>query len=152
MSETGIAPRSPAIEFLQGVSVPLGDRTRMDAFQLLLDLAACSLAIIAGVWIFWYLHWYIPRHDRLKLERQRYEVAAGIPPSPRDYRYAITFDCSGFTVDFLRASNRESIGMRWSEVCRAIAFKRDYFTVDCICPVLVRADGTGVEFNEEMAQ
>ena len=33
-----------------------------------------------------------------------------------------------------------------------MAFKRDFFTVDCICLFLARADGTGIELDEGMAR
>jgi len=42
--------------------------------------------------------------------------------------------------------------MRWSDVCRATAFKRDHWTVDCICLFFARDDGTGVEVDEDMAR
>ena len=32
--------------------------------------------------------------------------------------------------------------MRWAEVARAVAFKRDLLTVDCICLLLARAEKT----------
>jgi hypothetical protein len=41
--------------------------------------------------------------------------------------------------------------MRWAEVHRATAFKRDLFTVDCICLLFARLDDTGLELGEEMA-
>jgi|GraSoiStandDraft_55_1057291.scaffolds.fasta_scaffold155209_1 hypothetical protein len=124
----------------------------MTTLQVLLLLGVCSLTVAGGVLFFGYRHWYIPRQTRLELERLRREETAGIPPNPRDYHYAISFDSIGFTVDDLRGSNHESIGMLWPEVCRAIAFKRDLGTVDCICLFLARAGGTGIELNEEMAR
>jgi hypothetical protein len=124
----------------------------MTTSQVLLLLAACSLTVAAGVLFLLHRHWHIPRQARLKVERLSREEAACIPPSPRDYHYAITFDSIGFTVDALRGSNRESVGMLWPEVSRAIAFKRDLVTVDCICLFLARADGSGFELNEEMAR
>jgi hypothetical protein len=124
----------------------------MTTSKVLLLLAVCSLTIAGGFLFYWYERRCVPRRSRLKVERLIREEAAGIPPSSRDYRYAITFDSVGFTVDALRDSKPESIGMFWSEVSRAFAFKRDCFLVDCICLFLARADGTGIELNEEMAR
>jgi len=119
--------------------------------QILLCLAVCLALIGGGMLLFWYVHWYLPRHARRTVERLRREQAAGIPPSPRDYRCAITFDSIGLTVDDLRRRNRQPIRMLWADVHRAVAFKRDLLTVDCICLFLARPDGTGVEVDEEMA-
>lgn len=41
--------------------------------------------------------------------------------------------------------------MRWAEVARAVAFKRDLLTVDCDCLFLARDDDTGIELSDEMA-
>jgi len=121
-------------------------------------LLVCLLAVLVGVPYILYLRWYVPRQHRLGLERARREVerlrreeAAGVPPSAADYHYAITFDSLGFTVRDLRSHKHEAVGRPWADVCRATAFKRDLFTVDCICLRLGLADGTGVELNEEMA-
>lgn len=124
----------------------------MTTVQGLLLFAVCSFLVAWAIWFFRYEHWYLLRRARLKRERLSRDEAAGIPPSPRDYHHAITFDSIGFTVDDLRGRNRESKRMLWQEVYRVIAFKRDEFTVDCICLFLARADGTGIELNEEMAQ
>lgn len=124
----------------------------MTTLQVLLLFVLCFFLVAGVIWSFWYQRWYLPRRTRLKIERLNREEAVGTPPSPRDYHYAITFDSIGLTVDNLRSRNRESIQMLWQEVCRAIAFKRDWGTVDCICLFLVRGDGTGIELNDEMAR
>jgi len=124
----------------------------MTTAQALLLAAACSLTVIGGVLFFAYRYWYVPRWARLRVERLRREEAAGIPPSPRDYHYAIAFDSVGLTVTDLRGRNQETFGMRWAEVCRAIAFKRDLFSVDLICLFLFCDDDTGIELDEEMAR
>lgn len=118
----------------------------------LLLAAFCSLLVSGGVLFLTYNRWYVPLSARLKVERLRREEAAGIPPSPRDYHYAITFDHVGLTVTNLRRRESEPVRMLWAEVCRATAFKRDLFTVDCICLFLACPDGTGFELNEEMAR
>jgi hypothetical protein len=120
--------------------------------QALLLAAVCSLSVGGLVLFFSYRRWYLPLRAKLKVERLRREEAAGVPPSPRDYHYAILFDAETFTVTDLRGREPESTVMRWAEICRATAFKRDLFAVDCICLCLARADGTGVELDEEMAR
>src|SRR6266446_1595761 len=116
------------------------------------------LAVLVGVPYIFYLRWYVPRRDqralekaRAKVERLQREEAAGVPPNPADYHFAITFDSEGFTVTDLRSQNQEVAAGSWSGVCRATAFKRDLFAVDCICLHLGGADGTGIELDEEMA-
>jgi len=118
----------------------------------LLSIVVLYALVIAGVVLFFvHRYWYEPRQSRLSAERLRREEAAGVPPSARDYEYAINFDADGFTVTNLRRKKVSPFGMRWAEICRATAFKRDEFTVDCICLFLARADGSGVELNEDMA-
>ncbi len=40
--------------------------------------------------------------------------------------------------------------MAWGDIVRAIAFKRDLITVDCICVQFTAGDGRTLEANEEM--
>jgi hypothetical protein len=88
---------------------------------------------------------------RVKVERLRREEAAGIPPNPADYHYAIAFDSQGFTVTNLRNHKQEAVARSWSNIRLVTAFKRDLFAVDCICLHLDGTDGIGVELDEEMA-
>jgi hypothetical protein len=125
----------------------------------LLDiLFACFLAVVIGAPSFLYLRWYIPRRDRLesaksqeKMERIGREDAFGVPPSPDDYHYAISFDSEGFTVKNLRSQKQEHVVRTWAGICLVTVFKRDLSAVDCICLHLGSADGTGIELDEEMA-
>jgi hypothetical protein len=120
--------------------------------QTLILAGLCSLSAGGLVLFLTYHRWYVPLRVLRKVERLRREEAAGTPPSPRDYHYAISFDSECFTVADLRSRKPEPIVMRWADICRATAFKRDLFAVDCICLFLARADGTGVEVDEEMAR
>jgi hypothetical protein len=124
----------------------------MTPWQFLFLAIVYSLVLLGGVAYFVYQYWYIPRRALLTVQRLRREEAAGIPPSPRDYHYAIAFDDGGFTVTDLRGRQHETWGMRWADVRRAILFKRDFFSVDCICLFLSDAAGTGLELNEDMAR
>jgi hypothetical protein len=71
------------------------------------------------------------------------------PTSERKWK-KITFNSTSFAVTPHKAVRANSLSMLWSEVCSAVAFKRDEFIVDCICLFLAREDGTGVETDEEM--
>ena len=120
-------------------------------------LVSLLTILVGGVYVLDLRKWR-PRLDRLameearlKVERLRREEAAGVPPSPSDYHYAITFDAEGFTVTNLRGEKHERVTKRWVDVCRGTAFKRDLFAVDCICLHLGLADDSGVELDEEMA-
>ena len=116
--------------------------------------ALLGLAVVlGGVLFFVYQRWYLLRRGRQTAERLRREEDASLPPSPSDYRFAISFDAAGVTVRDLRRRVRPpaSQSMPWAEVHRATAFKRDLWAVDCICLFLTRADNIGLELDEEMA-
>src|SRR5438045_771175 len=98
--------------------------------QTLVPTAVCSLSVGGLVLFLSYRHWYLPLQAKQKVERLRREETAGIPPSPRDYHYAIAFDSSGFTVTDLQGRKHEFIEMKWVDIHRATAFKRDLLTVD----------------------
>lgn len=117
--------------------------------QVLLLVVFGPLAIGCGVSYLAYRYWYVPLRHRRKVERLRREQAEGIPPSPKDYHHAISFDSEGFTVTNLH--NSKYCRINWKEVDRVVVFKRDFFTYDCICMFLSLADGSGIELDEEMA-
>ena len=64
--------------------------------------------------------------------------------------FAITFDPAGFVVADHRLNPGADLRLPWPEVGRVVAYKRDRFAYDCICMFVARADGSGVELNEEM--
>lgn len=135
-----------------------GEKARMMGSHFQEISLVCLLAILGGLAYIFYLRWYVPRRERLameraleKAERLRREEAAGQPPNPADYHYAIAFDSQGFTVTNLRSPGQEVVAKSWSNIRLVTAFKRDLFAVDCICLRLDGTDGVGVELNEEMA-
>jgi hypothetical protein len=87
----------------------------------------------------------------LKLERLKREEEAGVPPSPTDYQFALAFDSNGFTITDIRSRRCEAVVTRWADICRATAFKRDLFAIDCICVRFGLLDGTEIEVDEDMA-
>ena len=119
--------------------------------ELILALTVVCLPVVGGFLLYLaYTRRYLSRWVSREVERLRREEKAGVPPNPRDYRYAINFDSSGFTVIDLRNSSHEPAAMRWRDISRVTAFKRDLFTVDCICLLFARPDGSEVELDEEM--
>jgi hypothetical protein len=108
--------------------------------------------LLMASWLVWkvYRYWNFGRDTQRELEMRRRVETGDLPPNPRDYHYVLTFDSIGFTRTDLR--KHEAAGMRWSEVCRAVAFKRDLITVDDIRLLIERADGSGLCLNEDMAR
>ena len=66
-------------------------------------------------------------------------------------KLSVTFDSVGLVVNDLRPTSADGVRLLWPDVCRVVAYKRDLFTYDCLCLFVARADGTGVELDEEMA-
>jgi len=124
----------------------------MTQTHLYLLITAGVAAVAVGGWCLLIRQRTLSRRDRDKAVRWRREEAAGIPPRPQDYGYAIGFDSAGLTLTNLRRPNRDPLAIRWSEIERVVAFKRDMYVVDCLCLRLSRSDGHGVELNEEMAR
>ncbi len=78
------------------------------------------------------------------------DVKAGKKPTPRDYKFEIIFDSTDFTILSLKNIRTAPVLMKWNEVQKITAFKRDLFSVDQICLFISRADETGLELDEEM--
>jgi len=113
-------------------------------------IGICLVIVTIGVCFFLYRRWFIPRSIRRNLERLRREEEEGLPPHPRDYHFAISFDANGIILTNLRSRKPQATAVRWQEVRRATVFKRDLFTYDCICLLLSQSDETGIELDEEM--
>lgn len=123
----------------------------MSTAQVLLLFSAVTVMIGVGV-LFLLRHRIYAAQAWRKFERMRRDDAAGIPPNPRDYHYRIDFDSVGLTATNLRDAREHPVTMQWSNVRRAVAFKRDIGMFDCVCLVLSGSDGCGIELNEEMAR
>ncbi len=78
------------------------------------------------------------------------DVKAGRVPKKTDFGREIFFDEKGFTVVNLKKTDATPLSMKWSEVSKAAAFKRDLFSVDRVCLFLSRHDGSGMEIDEDM--
>lgn len=120
-------------------------------------LVGLLTVLVGGIYLFELLR-FRPRRARKalddarrKIERREREAAAGVPPSPSDYRYSLTFDASGFTIADIRDRKPTTATARWVDVRRATAFKRDLLAVDCICVSFNLADDVELEVDEDMA-
>jgi hypothetical protein len=120
--------------------------------HLLLLIAAGCVAVAAGAFWVFARERQLSRRTHEKMERLRREEAAGVPPSAQDYEYAIQFDSDGLAVANLRKLQTAPAAIRWSEIERVVAFKRDLFFVDCLCLLFTSPSGTSLELNEEMAR
>lgn len=126
----------------------------MSNSQILALAGVCLLGVLICALLYFYNRWHTARgmrRARQQVERLHREEDAGISPSPTHYHFAILFDAQGVTVSNLRSCTDNAVTMRWAEVCRATVFKRDLWSVDCICVYLARSDDSGVELDEEMA-
>jgi hypothetical protein len=70
-------------------------------------------------------------------------------PIQRDYKLEIVFGDKEFWVVSLM-DGKKSPSIKWNEVEKAVAFKRDLWAVDQICVFISRSDNTGIELDEEM--
>lgn len=120
-------------------------------------LVISALVVLVGVPFLLYVRSHLSRLQKLamqktraKVERLRREEKTGVPPNPEDYHYAISFDSKMLTVTDLRGQKHRAQVISWSAIRQAMVFKRDLFSMDCICLRISCADGTGVELNEEM--
>ena len=64
---------------------------------------------------------------------------------------SITFDSVGFKCTQRKWRTEHSVAMGWDEIHTVTVFKRDLFTVDCICLFAARSDDSGIELDEEMS-
>src|SRR5213082_145366 len=78
------------------------------------------------------------------------DVKAGRVPEKTDFGHEIFPNEKGFSVVNLKKTDATPLSMNWSEVCKAVAFKRDLFSVDLVCLFLSRQDGSGLELDEDM--
>jgi hypothetical protein len=110
------------------------------------------LAISAIVFGLGYVvdRWITPwRHQKI-MDKIIDDIRSGKTTKPQDYHFGISFDSAGFVVTALKKTSGKPISMTWSEIVRIVAFKRDLFSTDCVCLMMLRHDNMGVEVDEEM--
>jgi hypothetical protein len=62
---------------------------------------------------------------------------------------SIVWNSTGFVVQNDK-TGEQSKQLAWKEIAKVTAFKRDFFSVDCICLNLAKSDETNLEVREEM--
>jgi hypothetical protein len=119
---------------------------------------AQQLLIVAGVALFacgliwacnrWILQWLADRWLRKALAG----IRAGLQPAAAIAHSAcsLTIDSAAIHIKCTRPRSADRQTIFWEDVVRVVAFKRDCFTVDCICMSITTLDGTTAEVNEEM--
>jgi hypothetical protein len=113
-------------------------------------IAIGAVLVLSG--LMWaYDRWILPRMMRRWIEKTLAKIRAGdyVPP-PKQSDFALSVDAAGITVNKIRPTSGPVQSIAWSEVVRVVAFKRDLYTVDCICLAFATADGMTTEVNEEM--
>jgi hypothetical protein len=114
-------------------------------------IAVGVVLVVSGLkWA--HYRWIRPWVMRRWIDKTLAKIQAGDyvpPPKPSDF--AVSIDAAGVTVISKRPASEPACSVAWSKIVRVVAFKRDMFTVDCICLQFATADGTATEVNEEMA-
>jgi len=90
-----------------------------------------------------------PWNARRRIARVQSDVKAGKPVKRPAPTHLVQFDSEGFTVNAVQPKANPN-SMKWSEVAKVTAFKRDLFAVDLICVLLSKADSSGIEVDEDM--
>ena len=64
--------------------------------------------------------------------------------------YQLAFDDSGLRAWWLTVENTTGeASIRWADVRAVKVFKRDWFSIDCICMAFQTADGRWLEIRED---
>jgi hypothetical protein len=78
------------------------------------------------------------------------DIKEGKPSKPRNYDFEIVFDSQKVSVCSLKNESANPCSISWNKTNRVTAFKRDLFSVDCICLLFETTDGMTFEVNEDM--
>jgi hypothetical protein len=92
----------------------------------------------------------IPWQAQRVVEKILHDVKEGKPQKPRNYENEIKYGPSGIHIVSLKQAKEESRTLEWSKIKRITAFKRDLYTVDCICLLFESAERPELEANEDM--
>jgi hypothetical protein len=115
-----------------------------------MDLSAIIFAFIVGLVLILYAAFErrITSWQAHRFFKKMLKTGSWKNQSPKESNFTIRFDFDGLSV--LSKKDQATISlMKWSEVRKVIAFKRDLFVVDLICLVFV-GDTNGMEIHEEM--
>jgi hypothetical protein len=85
------------------------------------------------------------------MEKYLRDVREGkVKSKPRKFESRIILDENSVSTISIGKKQTPTINLMWSDITKAHAFKRDLFSIDCICIFLSRADDSGVELDEYM--
>jgi hypothetical protein len=120
--------------------------------EIMIGIASGCIALVALVVYWWWIEpalteWWAQRFVARLLE----DFKNGKRPPPKEYPCAILFDSTGFVVKQMVGNDHPPIKLRWSDVRRVVAFKRDELTVDRICVCIEDKNGKELELNEDLA-
>jgi hypothetical protein len=105
------------------------------------------LAVIAlAIWGRRLLINYTAKHT---VDRILADIRSGKPSPIREYKLGLKMTDEALVVSELDREEPRQTSLHWADITRAQVYKRDLLTTDMICLVLERADGTGLELNEE---
>jgi hypothetical protein len=95
--------------------------------------------------------WIRPRTTRRWLDKALARIGSSdYTPPAKQSDLIVSFDAFGIALSKARPAVVRVQSIGWSDMVRVVAFKRDLWTVDCICLAIQATDGTIMEVNEEM--
>ncbi|HZZ78151.1 MAG TPA: hypothetical protein VFE62_06515 [Gemmataceae bacterium] len=117
------------------------------------DLLVIAVGVSLVFWgVTWaYDRWVRPRIIQRWVDKTFENMRSGayVPPVKQS-EHCIPVGSTGFIVARSRPPFVSPNFIAWTDVVRIVAFKQDWWTVDCICLAIATADGTTTEVNEEM--
>jgi hypothetical protein len=110
-----------------------------------------SLALILVIACVLLVFYYTTNSWLLKREAEKFLLdIEKTKLKPKIYSFEILFDSTGFTVASLKTPAEKLNRIEWEKIRHVIAFKRDFFNIDCICLLFTLSDETSVELDEDM--
>jgi len=119
----------------------------MNPLMVMIFVAVALAALSASVLLDRLLN---PWLDKRRVAKLLVDVKAGRVPKQTNFDHEILCGEKGFSVVNLKKTDATPLSMYWSEVSKATAFKRDLFSVDLVCLLPSRHDGSGLEIDEDM--
>ena len=108
-----------------------------------------GLFVLIAAYEKWIMPWLLQCRPLAKIRGIMFGEWLAVERTPEQ---AISFYEDCFFVNAIKRPAMLSSKMSWSDVHEVFAFKRDMFTVDCICLVFVKKSGEAVEVDEDMAR
>src|SRR5271165_4682159 len=112
-----------------------------------------TVGFVLALYALWsaYDRWIQPRITRRWIDKLLAKVRSGnyVPPTKRS-AYNLSIDATGIGIGKRRPTfapwRRPTFAplqfIAWNDIVRVLAFKRDLFTVDCICLAIATRGGT----------